>query len=127
MSSPSAVRTLQKSQPRSTGHGSSLQRRSVVRVSLSPWFQTTSLTLITSLGSARRRLGLSRAMALLLLEDPQVVRQALGGYLGAGVTHPLHALLVHEGEPALVLVARPLRRDAEALPHRLELALRAEH
>src|SRR3954447_7056545 len=122
MSSPAAVSRLQKSQPRTTGHGLSCQRRSVSRVSLTPWFQTSSLTLITPSGSADRPRGLSRGIGLLPLEDSQVVGQALGRDLGARIAHALHPATVHEREPALMLVASPLGRDGEALPHRLELA-----
>src|SRR5437762_2860754 len=101
MSRPTAVTTLQKSQPRSTGHGSSRQLSRVARVSWIPCRQTSSFTLIppeigrppSSVERRRRK--------LFALEDPQVVRQALRRDLGPRVADALHPAPVDQRHPTL--------------------------
>src|SRR5205085_1415793 len=113
-----AVRRLQPTQPRSTGQGSAFQRRSVDLVASMPRTSTSSFVFIAirMIGSRGRP-----AEPLLLLEQPYVVREALGRDLLRWVPDPLEAALVDEHEPREVLLARQLGGRVVALPERLQL------
>src|SRR3954468_7727573 len=123
-SSVTAVARLHPTHARSTGHGSAFQRRSAALVASIPWTSTSSFVFMpmSVIGSGGRP-----AEPLLLLEQPDVVRETLRCDLLRRVPDPLEAALVEEPEPREVLLARQLRGRVVALPQRPQLRLAPEH
>src|SRR3954464_856029 len=62
-----------------------------------------------------------------VLEQAQVVGQALGGRLGDRIAHALAPARVHQRDVGDVLLGHALGRDAVALPQRPQLRPRPEH
>src|SRR5438067_1081961 len=67
---------------------------------------------------ARHRAGKGTPLALLALQDLDVVRELLGRRVAHGVGHALHPALVDERDEGLVLAVRKLRLDSESMPDR---------
>src|SRR4051812_7283552 len=98
-----AVARLHPTPPRSTGHGSAFQRRSVALVASMPWTSTSSFVFmpLSVIGS-----GGPPAEPLFPLEQREVVSQALRRDLLLRVADPLEAALVDQHESREVLLAR---------------------